>query len=95
MSRIGKQIIQLEKGMEVSLNPNRQVLVKSGAKSLQIPFPENLELKQEDSKISIVRNKEDVETRSLHGLTRALIQNAVIGLSKGWSKTLGVKWSGL
>lgn len=88
MSRIGKQLIYLEKGIEVSLSPARRVLIKSGEKSLEIPFPENLELKQEDSKLSIIRSKEDGKTRSLHGLTRALIQNAVTGLSKGWSKTL-------
>ena len=88
MSRVGKQTIHLEKDMEVSLSPNRQLVVKSGGRSLQIPFPEHLELKREDSKLSIIRNKEDGKTRSLHGLTRALIQNAVTGLSKGWSKTL-------
>ena len=88
MSRIGKQLIHLEKGIEVRLNPDRNVLIQSGGKSLQIPLPDNLELKQEDSKVEIIRNKEDGRTRSLHGLTRALIQNAVTGLSKGWSKTL-------
>ena len=88
MSRIGKQVIHLEKNMEVSLSANRHVVIKNGEKSLKIPFPEHLELKQEDSKLSILRNKEDGTTRSLHGLTRALIQNAVIGLSKGWNKTL-------
>lgn len=88
MSRIGKQIIKLEKGVEVSLNSDCQVLIKSGGKSLQVPLPENLELKQEEDKVYITRTKEDGKTRSLHGLTRALIQNAVTGVSKGWSKSL-------
>ena len=88
MSRIGKQIIKLEKGIEVRLETSRQVLIKGGGKSLKVPLPENLDLKQEEGKVSIVRTKEDGKTRSLHGLTRALIQNAVKGVSKGWSKSL-------
>lgn len=88
MSRIGKQVIKLEEGIEVGLNSPRQVFVKGKGKTLQVPLPENLELKQEKDNISIVRNKEDNKTRSLHGLTRALIQNAVTGISKGWSKSL-------
>ena len=88
MSRIGKQIIKLNKGMEVCLDENRQVCIKSGAKSLQVPLPESLELKQEQDCLEIICLKEDKKTKSLHGLTRALIQNAVRGLSEGWSKSL-------
>ena len=88
MSRVGKQIINLEKGIEVCLNSDRQVLVKGGGKVLQVPLPQNLELKQEEAKIFITRTMEDGKTRSLHGLTRTLIQNAVTGISKGWSKSL-------
>lgn len=88
MSRIGKQVIHLEKGVEVSLGPSREVLVKGNGRSIKAPFPENLELKQEQSRLYITRNKEDKKTRSLHGLTRALIQNAVTGVSQGWSKSL-------
>ena len=88
MSRIGKQVIKLEKGIEVSLDENRRILVKAGAKSLHVPLPENLELKSEEGTVSLTRLKEDKKTRSLHGLTRALLQNAVTGLSKGWSKSL-------
>ncbi|MCZ0932833.1 MAG: 50S ribosomal protein L6 [Oligoflexia bacterium] len=88
MSRIGKQIIKLEKGTEVSLVSTRQVLIKAGSKSLHVPLPENLELKIEEGSLSLIRLAEDKKTRSLHGLTRALLQNAVTGLSKGWSKSL-------
>ena len=88
MSRIGKQIIKLKKGIEVRLGEDRQVYITGGAKSLQVPLPENLELKQDQNSLEIVRLKEDKKTKSLHGLTRALIQNAVKGLSEGWSKSL-------
>lgn len=88
MSRIGKQIIKLEKGLELRLDDKRQIHIKGSGKSLMVPLPENLELKQEGDQVSIVRTKEDGKTRSLHGLTRALIQNAVTGLTQGWSKSL-------
>ena len=88
MSRIGKQIIKLEKGVELCLGENRQVLIRGGGQSLQVCLPENLELKQKEGQVHITRTKEDSQTRSLHGLTRALIQNAVTGVSQGWSKSL-------
>ena len=88
MSRIGKQIIKLEKGLEVSLEGGSQILVKMGGQSLKVPLPENLELKVEGENISLIRQAEDKKTRALHGLTRALLKNAVTGLSKGWSKSL-------
>ena len=88
MSRIGKKIIKLEKGVELSLGSDRRILVKSGSKSLYVPLPENLGLEIEGGIASLVRLKEDKKARSLHGLTRALLQNAVTGLSKGWSKSL-------
>ncbi|MCY4321000.1 MAG: 50S ribosomal protein L6 [Bdellovibrionaceae bacterium] len=87
MSRIGKQIIKLEKGIEISLS-DRKILIKSGSKSLEVPLPVNLDLKIEKDTASLIRTSEDKKTRSLHGLTRALLQNAVTGLSKGWSKSL-------
>ena len=96
MSRIGKKVVELEKGISLSLNENRKLLVtKGGAGSLHIPFPEHLELKTEgDNKVFITRTHEDRKTRALHGLTRSLVQNAVIGLSKGWSKSLELKGVG-
>lgn len=88
MSRIGKKIIQLEKGVELRLEKDRQVLIQGKGQSLRVPLPEYLELKQEGDQISITRTKEDRKVRSLHGLTRALIQNAVTGIAKGWSRSL-------
>ena len=88
MSRIGKQVIDLKKGVEVSLSGDSHVLVKGGTKSLRVPFYKDLELKQEEGKVSVIRKKEDLKTRSLHGLSRALIQNAVTGVTQGWSRSL-------
>ena len=88
MSRIGKQIIKLEKGIQLKLADDRKILVQLGNHSLTIALPENINLKQDQETVSLTRSKEDKKTKSLHGLTRALLQNAVMGLSKGWSKSL-------
>lgn len=89
MSRIGKQLIKFEKGTEIQqLADKRMVSVKAGGKSLDIPLPEHLKIEVADGTISLTRLKEDKKTKSLHGLTRVLIQNAVTGLSKGWKKSL-------
>ena len=88
MSRIGNQVIKLKKGVDLCLGEDRQVLIQGGGQSLHVRLPKNLELKQEEGQVRITRTKEDSQTRSLHGLTRALIQNAVTGISQGWSKSL-------
>ena len=88
MSRIGNQAIKIEKGIQLRMEGDQQVLIQGNGKSLKIPLPQNLKLKQEGGTAFIVRSQEDRKTRSLHGLSRALIQNAVTGLSKGWKKSL-------
>lgn len=88
MSRIGNKPITLKKEIIVSLNKDRKILVKNAQQSLQVVLHDFLNLKQEESKIYITREKEDKKTRALHGLTQALLQNAVTGLTTGWSKTL-------
>ena len=87
MSRIGKKVISLEQGIQLKLEDKFCVL-QSAKSSLKVPLPENIEVKVQDNTVSLNRLKEDKKTKSLHGLTRALLQNAVIGLSKGWSKSL-------
>ena len=87
MSRIGKKVITLETGVQFKLE-DKFCILQAGNSSLKVPIPENIEVKAEDNKLSLNRLKEDKKTKSLHGLTRALLQNAVTGLSKGWSKSL-------
>ena len=87
MSRIGKKVIKLEAGVQVKLD-NGACFVQAGGKSLKVPLPENIEMKMEKDAVSLTRLKEDKKTKALHGLIRALLYNAVVGLSKGWSKSL-------
>jgi len=88
MSRIGKKPIHLEKDIEVSVSPESQVLIKKGSQSITIPLSKNLELKQVGDQLMVLRKENSKKTKSLHGLCRMLIHNAVIGISKGWSKSL-------
>ena len=88
MSRVGKNPIILEKGVEVSLSPSHVVTVKGNDKTLQIPMSSLIELKQEEGKVLLSRKNESAQAKSLHGLFRSLIYNATVGVSKGWNKDL-------
>ena len=89
MSRVGKNPIDIKQGVEVSLSSSHVVTVKGGGnKSLQISLNPQIELKQVDGKVILVRKDESRKTRALHGLFRSLINNAVVGVSDGWAKEL-------
>lgn len=88
MSRVGKQTIVLEKDVTVRLSGTDTVTVQGKGKSLEIPFYSELDLKTEEGRVVVTRKNDDSRSRSLHGLSRALIQNAVKGVTEGWSKVL-------
>lgn len=88
MSRIGRMPVILEDGVEVKLSIDRIVTIVGNSKSLEFPLNKNLDLKQENGKVIISCKTNDKKTKALHGLSRTLIQNAVIGITKGWSKSL-------
>ena len=87
MSRVGKNPITLPQGVEVRAESS-QVCIKGRGGSLNVPLWPHLKIRQESGVLIVERASEDTKTRSLHGLCRALIQNAVTGVTKGWSKTL-------
>ena len=91
MSRIGKQPIELPKGVEVKLGED-MVEVKGPKGTLQTPICSLLNYELADGHLTITR-KDDTDTResnAQHGLRRTLIANCVEGVSKGFSKTLEV-----
>lgn len=88
MSRIGKAPVNFDDKVQVTVTPANVVTVKGAKYSLNIPMKPEVSAKVEGKKIVLVRNKETKEARALHGLYRALLQNAVTGVSKGFSKTL-------
>lgn len=89
MSRIGKKEIQLPAGVKFKLEGDK-VIVEGPKATLATPVPENIKIESDDSVLRITRSSEDKETMALHGLTRALLFNAVTGVSTGFQKKLDV-----
>ncbi|MGN0959240.1 MAG: 50S ribosomal protein L6 [Coriobacteriales bacterium] len=88
MSRIGKLPVSVPAGVEVSINGN-EVTVKGPKGELTRSFYSALTIDQaEDNSIVVTRPDDERESRAQHGLTRTLINNMVIGVSEGYSKTL-------
>ena len=87
MSRIGRAPIQVVDGVKVDIAGNK--INVSGAKGkLELMLPEKLEAKREDKQIVLTRKSEAGNVKALHGLFRVLINNMVVGVSAGFSKTL-------
>lgn len=89
MSRIGKQIIAVPDGVEVTVNGNN-IKIKGSKGELELDFSEKIEVVYSDNQIKVSRNSDEPEERSLHGLTRALINNMVIGVTDGFEKRLEI-----
>ena len=89
MSRIGKQPIELPKGVEVKLGED-MVEVKGPKGTLQTPICSLLNYEIADGHLTISRKDDTRESNAQHGLRRTLIANCVEGVSKGFSKTLEV-----
>ena len=87
MSRIGSAPIDLPSGVEVSIDGG--VVVVEGPKgSLTQALDPRISASVEDGVVSVTRENDERESRALHGLTRALIANMVVGVSAGYSKEL-------
>jgi large subunit ribosomal protein L6 len=89
MSRIGRKPIDIPDGVTIEIK-NGLVQVKGPKGVLCYQINPNLSIDQEDRKLIINRKSEDKKVRSLHGLTRTLINNMVIGVSQGYQKSLEV-----
>jgi len=93
MSRIGKAPVSLPKGVKVNLQGT--VLEVTGPKgSLSQDFNPDMEIVLEDNILTVRRPSDSRQHRSLHGLTRALINNMVVGVSEGFAKTLRIEGVG-
>jgi large subunit ribosomal protein L6 len=89
VSRIGKQPIPVPSGVEVKID-GLTVSVKGPKGQLERTFSELLSIAMEDGAVVVSRPDDGREARSLHGLTRTLISNMVIGVSEGYSKNLEI-----
>jgi len=93
MSRIGKMPVTIPAKVQVTLN-EREVKVKGPKGELAWVAPEGVTLEQADGKLNIKRDGDERHHRELHGLSRALINNMVTGVSTGFKKTLIIEGVG-
>ena len=94
MSRIGRMPIAIPAGVTVEIAENNKVTVKGPEGTLERVLPAEMEIKQEGAEIVVNRPNDLKKMKSLHGLTRTLINNMVIGVTEGYTKTLEVNGVG-
>ncbi|MEK7786700.1 MAG: 50S ribosomal protein L6 [Chloroflexota bacterium] len=93
MSRIGRKPVPVPKGVTVTVNGN-EVKVKGPKGELARMFREEVSIKQEDGTLHVERHGDERQVRALHGLSRALLNNMVVGVSAGFSKVLQIEGVG-
>ena len=94
MSRIGRMPIAIPAGVTVSVAENNRVTVKGPKGTLERSLPVEMEVKVEGEQVTVTRPNDLKKMKSLHGLTRTLINNMVIGVTEGYEKVLEVNGVG-
>ena len=94
MSRIGRLPIAVPAGVEVKIAENNVVTVKGPKGTLEKELPHEMEIKLEDGHIVVTRPNDLKKMKSLHGLTRSLLNKMVVGVSEGYKKVLEVNGVG-
>ena len=94
MSRIGRLPIAIPAGVEVKIEEGNKVTVKGPKGTLEKCLPVEMTIKQEDNQVVVTRPNDLKKMKSLHGLTRTLINNMVIGVTNGYEKVLEVNGVG-
>ena len=94
MSRIGKMPIARPAGVTVDIAENNKVTVKGPKGTLERVLPAEMEIKVEGAEITVSRPNDLKKMKSLHGLTRTLIHNMVVGVTDGFEKKLEVNGVG-
>ncbi|MGF6905706.1 50S ribosomal protein L6 [Fusobacterium sp. PH5-44] len=91
MSRVGKKPIEVPSGVQITFDESKnEVTVKGPKGTLVKTFNKDIKMKLEDGVLTLERPNEEKETRTIHGTTRALLNNMVIGVSEGFKKTLNL-----
>ena len=94
MSRIGRMPVVIPAGVTVEIAEGNKVTVKGPKGQLSMDLPVEMEIKIEDGQVVVTRPNDLKKMKSLHGLTRTLIHNMVVGVSEGYTKTLEVNGVG-
>ena len=94
MSRIGRLPVVIPAGVTVEVKENNYVVVKGSKGTLERNLPVEMDIKVEDGHVVVTRPNDLKRMKSLHGLTRTLIQNMVTGVNQGYQKVLEVNGVG-
>ena len=94
MSRIGKMPVAVPAGVTVTLGEGNLVTVKGPKGTLTQQLHSAMTIKQEGSELHVTRPNDEKENRALHGLTRALLHNMVVGVTEGYKKELDINGVG-
>ena len=90
MSRIGKKVIAIPAGVTVDVDATGLITVKGPKGSLEYRLQDGITANMENNELTISRSSDVKEQRALHGLTRALVNNMVIGVTEGFAKQLEI-----
>lgn len=93
MSKIGKKPVEIPEGVEVRIEEGK-VYVKGKRGSLEVPIPPGIDVEKKDGKLLVSRRDDTKNLRALHGLTRQLVNNAVVGVTEGYRKQLDIIGTG-
>ena len=94
MSRIGRMPIAIPAGVTVTIAENNHVTVKGPKGTLERALPIEMEIKLEGAEVTVTRPNDLKRMKSLHGLTRTLLHNMVVGVTEGYQKELEVNGVG-
>ncbi|NJO84886.1 MAG: 50S ribosomal protein L6, partial [Blastochloris sp.] len=94
MSRIGRQPIPVPKGVDVIIAESNYVTVQGPKGKLEQQLPRDMLIGQEDGTLTVARPTEQRQHRALHGLTRTLLANMVIGVTQGYERVLEISGVG-
>ena len=94
MSRIGNKTITIPEGCEINVSDKNEVTVKGPKGTLTRQFSGLVSIEIEDGSVKCARANEEKHTKQLHGTTRALINNMIVGVTQGFSKTLEIEGIG-
>ena len=94
MSRIGRMPIAVPAGVTVEIAENNKVTVKGPKGTLERVLPAEMEIKKDGEEIVVSRPNDLKRMKSLHGLTRTLINNMIIGVTQGYEKALEINGVG-
>ena len=90
MSRIGNKLITIPAGVTVEVAAGNEVTVKGPKGTLTRKFSDLMEIKVEENQVTVVRPNDEKHTKQLHGTTRALLHNMVVGVLKDLQRVLNL-----